>query len=86
MSLLGSQVAGRLGLLGLITERDRSAVERELNVEFERIDIPDFETAVRMVAAHMHGKGKFYIEIAVDPKTKEVGWTFEPTEYGQSPN
>lgn len=82
----GSQVTARLGELGLITQADRPAIERELNREFEKIDIPDFETAVRMVAAHMHGKGKFYIEIAVDPKTKEVGWTFEPTEYEQSQN
>lgn len=52
--------------------------------EFDKIAIPDFETAVRMVAAHVHGQGKFYIEIAVDPKTKEVGWTFGPTNRDES--
>lgn len=45
----------------------------------EKVEIPDFETAVRMVAVNMHTQGKFYIEIGVDPKTKEVGWSFEPT-------
>jgi len=45
----------------------------------DEIFCPDFETAIRMVGAQMHHRGKFYIEIAVDPKTKEVAWTFEPT-------
>ena len=45
---------------------------------------PDFETSVRLVAANMHAQGKFYIEIGVDPKTKEVGWTFEPTDREES--
>lgn len=50
----------------------------------DRVEIPDLETAIRMVACQMHGQGKFYIEIGVDPKTKEVGWTFEPTEREES--
>lgn len=49
----------------------------------DKVLCPDFETTVRMVAANIHAQGKFYIEIAVDPKTKEVGWTFEPTEREQ---
>jgi hypothetical protein len=50
----------------------------------DAVAIPDFETSVRMVAAHMHGMGRFYCEIAVDPETKEVAWTFEPTERDES--
>lgn len=50
----------------------------------DKISTPDFETSVQMVAANIHAQGKFYIEIAVDPKTKEVGWTFEPTARDES--
>lgn len=45
----------------------------------DKVEIPDLETAVRMVAAQIHARGKYYIEIAIDPETKEVGHTFEPT-------
>jgi hypothetical protein len=46
----------------------------------EKVEVPDFETAVRMVAANLHAQGRHYIEIAVNPATKEVGWRFEPDD------
>lgn len=45
----------------------------------DKVQCPDMDTCIRMVAAHIHERGKFYIEIAVDPQTKEVASTFEPT-------
>ena len=38
-----------------------------------------FGESLQAVAAHLHHQGKTYIEIAIDPKTKEIGWSFEPT-------
>lgn len=52
----------------------------------DKVEVPDFETTVRMVAANVHAMGRAYIEIAVDPKTKEVGWSFEPTTPGNERN
>lgn len=41
--------------------------------------IPDFETSLKQVCAHLKQQGKTYIEIAFDPKTKEVAHSFTPT-------
>lgn len=38
--------------------------------------IPHLGTCIKQVAAHLHNRGKSYIEIAVDPKTREVAWSF----------
>lgn len=59
-----------------------SAVEQALVELFEhgeRVMCPDFETLVRMVAANIHAQGKSFIEIAVDPATKEVAHSFTAT-------
>lgn len=75
---IGSRLARTLNARGIILKRHVKDVTAALDFEFDRVLIPDFETTVRMVAANIHGQGKFYIEIGVDPETKEVGWTFEP--------
>jgi hypothetical protein len=41
--------------------------------------IPDFETCVKQICAHLDQQGKTYVEIAIDPKTKEIGWSFTAT-------
>lgn len=38
-----------------------------------------FEESLQAVAAHLHQQGKTYIEIGLDPKTKEIGWSFTAT-------
>jgi hypothetical protein len=43
--------------------------------------IPDFEVSVRMVGANLDALGKSIVLIAVDPKTKVIGWTFTPPEH-----
>lgn len=45
--------------------------------------VQDFDTCIKQVAAHLHQQDKSYIEIAVDPKTKEIGWSFTPTPPGE---
>lgn len=35
-----------------------------------------FEESLQAVAAHLHRMGKTYIEIGVDLRTKEIGWSF----------
>lgn len=40
----------------------------------------DFGTSVKFVCAHLQEQGKSYLEIAVDPTTKEAAWSFEATE------
>lgn len=42
--------------------------------------IPDFEVVLKMVCAHLEARGQTYVEIAYDPKTKEIGWSFTPVE------
>lgn len=41
--------------------------------------IPDWGDCVKMICAHLDNMHKTYVEIAFDPKTKEVAWSFEPT-------
>lgn len=41
--------------------------------------VPVFEMAIKQVVAHLDQQGKTYIEIALDPKTKEIAWTFTAT-------
>lgn len=58
---------------------EREAALVELLEHGDKVHCPDLETSIRIVAANMHAAGKFYVEIAVDPKSKEVGYTFSPT-------
>jgi len=62
-----------------LERRIQRAIDTACEIERDKIFCPTLETAIRMVGAHIHQQGKFYIEIAVDPKTKEVASTFEPT-------
>lgn len=41
--------------------------------------IPDWGDCVKIITAHLTSMNKTYVEIAVDPKTKEVAWSFEAT-------
>lgn len=45
----------------------------------DTVFLPDFVTCVKQLAAHLDQQGKTYIEIAVDPKTKEIAHSFTPT-------
>jgi hypothetical protein len=59
------------GLKQCAAEAERVAAQAEVNATFD--------TAVKLVAAHLDRQGKTYIEIAVDPKTKEVATSFTAT-------
>jgi hypothetical protein len=39
-----------------------------------------FPESVQAVCAHLHRMGLTYIEIGLDPKTKEIGWSFTPVK------
>lgn len=47
--------------------------------------IPDFETCIKQVGAHIQQQGKSYIEIAVSP-AKEIAWSFTITERDPTKN
>lgn len=60
-----------------------SAVEHALVALLDHgdeIQAPGFEMLVRMLGANIHAQGKTYLELAVDPVTKEVGHSFEVTK------
>lgn len=63
---------------GPVTAVEQALVE--LLDHGDRIQAPDFEMIVRMLGANIHAQGKTFIEIAVDPTTKEVAHSFETTK------
>jgi hypothetical protein len=59
------------GLKQCAAEAERVAAQSEVNATFD--------TAVKLVAAHLDLQGKTYIEIALDPKTKQIATSFTAT-------
>lgn len=38
-----------------------------------------FEESLQALAAHLHRMGNTYIEVAVEPSTKQIGYSFTAT-------
>jgi len=52
----------------------------------DKLVAPDFDTAIRIVAANLHALGKTHIEISVHPETKKVDWKAAPVARGHAFN
>lgn len=65
-----------------VENHDLHLLESELNeiiLAVYRCELPDFERCIKQVVVHLSHQNRTYIEIAVDPKTNEIGWSFAPT-------